>query len=63
VESKATIQPFTIKKIMANNSNEEGTGSEQTLQLTRNKGSNGFYEVPIGAATTKRTVCKDRAWR
>jgi hypothetical protein len=44
VESKAAIQPFATKKIMADNSNEEETGSQQTRQSTRNKGSNGFYK-------------------
>jgi hypothetical protein len=44
VESKATIQPFATKKIMADGSNEEETGSQQIRQLTRHKGSNGFYK-------------------
>ena len=32
VKSKATIQPFATKKIMADDSNEEETGSQRTLQ-------------------------------
>jgi hypothetical protein len=45
VKSKATIQPFATKKIMADDSNEEETGSQQTRQLTRNnEGSNGSYK-------------------
>jgi hypothetical protein len=44
VKSKATIQPFATKKIMADNSNEEETGSQQTWQSTRNEGSNGSYK-------------------
>jgi hypothetical protein len=39
-----TKQPFATKKVMADNSNEEDTGSQQTRQSTRNKGSNGFYK-------------------
>jgi hypothetical protein len=44
VKSKATIQPFARRKIMADDSNEEETGSQQTRQLTRNEGSNGSYK-------------------
>jgi hypothetical protein len=44
VESKATIQPFATKKTMADDSNEEETGSQRTRQSTRNKESNGFYK-------------------
>jgi hypothetical protein len=45
VKSKATIQPFATKKIMADDSNEEETGSQGTWELTRNnEGSNGSYE-------------------
>jgi hypothetical protein len=44
VKSKATIQPFATKKIMADGSNEEDTGSQGTQQLTRNEGSNGSYK-------------------
>ena len=44
MESKATIQLFATKKIMAEDSNQEETGSQQTRQLTRNKGSNGSYK-------------------
>jgi hypothetical protein len=36
VKSKATIQPFATKIIMANDSKEEETGSQGTWQLTRN---------------------------
>jgi hypothetical protein len=32
------------KKTMAEDSNEEETGSQRTWQSTRNKGSNGFYK-------------------
>jgi hypothetical protein len=44
VKSKATIQPFATKKIMADDSNEEETGSQQTRQWARNEGSNGSYK-------------------
>jgi hypothetical protein len=45
VKSEATIQPFATKIIMADDSNEEETGSQQTRQLTRNnEGSNGSYK-------------------
>jgi hypothetical protein len=44
VESKETIQPFATKKIMADDSKEEETGSQRTRQSTRNKGSNGSYK-------------------
>jgi hypothetical protein len=44
VESKVAIQPFATKKIMADDSNEEETGSQQTQQSTRKKGSNRFYK-------------------
>jgi hypothetical protein len=43
--SKATIQPFAIKKIMADESNKEEENEIQlTWQLTRNEGSNRSYE-------------------
>jgi hypothetical protein len=45
VKSKATIQPFAIKKIMADDSNKEETGSQQTRQMTRIEGSNGSYKI------------------
>jgi hypothetical protein len=38
VKSKVMIQPFATKKIMADNSNEEVTGSRQTQQLTKKYG-------------------------
>jgi hypothetical protein len=41
VKSKAAIQAFVTKKIMADHSNTEETRSQQTWQLTRNVGSNG----------------------
>jgi hypothetical protein len=44
VKSKATIQPLATKIIMADDSNEEETGSQQTQQSTRNEGSNGSYK-------------------
>jgi hypothetical protein len=45
VKSKATIQPFATKKIMADDSNEEETGSQGARQSTRNtEGSNGSYK-------------------
>jgi hypothetical protein len=37
VTSKATIQPFATKKIIADDSNKEETRSQGTRQLTRNK--------------------------
>jgi hypothetical protein len=44
VKSKAAIQPFATKKIIADNSNEEETGSQGTRQSTRNEGSKGSYK-------------------
>jgi hypothetical protein len=44
VKSKATTQLFATKIIMADNSNEEETGSQRTRQSTRNEGSNRFYK-------------------
>jgi hypothetical protein len=44
VKSKAAIQPFATKKIMAEDSNKEETGSQQTQQSTKNEGSNGSYK-------------------
>jgi hypothetical protein len=45
VKSKAAIQPFATKKIMADDSNEEETGSQGTRQSARNnEGSNGSYK-------------------
>jgi hypothetical protein len=45
VKSNATIQPFATKIIMADNSNEEETGSQGARQSTRNnEGSNGSYK-------------------
>jgi hypothetical protein len=35
------IQPFATKKIIADDSNKEVTGSQLTGQSTRNEGSNG----------------------
>jgi hypothetical protein len=44
LKSKATIQPFARNIIMADDSNEEETGSQGTRQSTRNnEGSNGSY--------------------
>jgi hypothetical protein len=42
VESKAMMQPFATKKIMADDSNEIETGSQRTRQSTQNKRCNGF---------------------
>jgi hypothetical protein len=53
VYSKATIQPFATKKIMAVDSKEEETGSQGTRQSTRNEGSNGSYKR--GAYRNNRT--------
>jgi hypothetical protein len=44
MESKVTIHPFATKKSMADDSNEEETGSQGARQSTRNKGSNGIYK-------------------
>jgi hypothetical protein len=44
VESKAAIQPFATKKIMADDSNQEETRSQGNQQLTRKEGSNGSYK-------------------
>jgi hypothetical protein len=44
VKSKATIQPFATKKIMADDSNEEETRSQRIRKSTRNKGSNRLYK-------------------
>jgi hypothetical protein len=53
VRSKATIQPFATKIIMADDSKEEETGSQGTQQSTRNnEGSNGSYK--IGASRRNR---------
>jgi hypothetical protein len=41
VKSKATVQPFATKKIRADDSNEEETGSQRTWQSARNEESNG----------------------
>jgi hypothetical protein len=38
------MQPVATKKIMADESNEEKTGSRQTQQSTRNEGYNGSYK-------------------
>jgi hypothetical protein len=39
-----TRRRFVTKKIMADDSNKKETGSQQTQQSTRNKGSHGFYK-------------------
>jgi hypothetical protein len=44
VKSKATIQPFATKIIMADDSKEEETGSQRIWQSTKNEGSNGSYK-------------------
>jgi hypothetical protein len=44
VKSKATIQPFATKKIMADDSNKEEIGSQGARQSTRNEGSNGSFK-------------------
>jgi hypothetical protein len=44
VKSKARRQPFATKKIMADYSNEEETGSQGTRKTTRNEGSNRSYK-------------------
>jgi hypothetical protein len=45
VKSKATIQPFATKKIMADDNNKEETGSQGAPQSTRSiEGSNGSYK-------------------
>ncbi len=58
--SKITIQPFATKKTMAEDSNKEDTGVNKpgNRQEIRDP-TNSTREVPIGAATTKRTVCKE----
>jgi hypothetical protein len=38
------MQPFATKKIVADDSNEEVTGSQRTRQSIRNEGSNGSYK-------------------
>jgi hypothetical protein len=35
VKCKATIQPFATKKIMADDSNEEETGSQRTPEMDK----------------------------
>jgi hypothetical protein len=40
LKSKAIIEPFSTKKTIADNSNKEESGSQQTRQWTRNEGSN-----------------------
>jgi hypothetical protein len=60
VESKATIRPFVIKKIMADDSNEEETGSQRARQLTNNKGSNRFYKRgAYRGSNNKKNRCKE----
>jgi hypothetical protein len=44
VESTASIQTFATKKIMADERNEEETGSQRARQRASNKGSNRFYK-------------------
>jgi hypothetical protein len=44
VKSKVIIQPLATKKIMADDSNMEETGSQPTRQLTRNEGSTGSFK-------------------
>jgi hypothetical protein len=44
VKGKGKLQPFATKKIMADDSNKEETGSQRTRQSTRNDGSNGSYK-------------------
>jgi hypothetical protein len=44
MKSKATIQPFATKKIMADNRNKEETGSQHARQSTGTEGSNGLYK-------------------
>jgi hypothetical protein len=63
VKSKASIQPFATKKIMADDSKEEETGSQQTRQLTRNEGSNGSYKRCAYKKREEQIARKDcRAW-
>jgi predicted lipid-binding transport protein (Tim44 family) len=45
MKGKARIQLFATKKIMADDSKEEETGSQRTWQLTRNEGSNGSWKI------------------
>jgi hypothetical protein len=59
VEIKGMMQPFATKKIMADDSNEEESGSQQNRQSTRKRDPmDSTREVPKGATTTKRIVCK-----
>jgi hypothetical protein len=60
LKSKATIQPFEREKIMADNSNKEVTGSQQTRNWQEMRDPmDHIREVPIGATETIRTVCRD----
>jgi hypothetical protein len=65
VKSKAMIQPFATKKIMADDGNEEETGSQPTPgnQQERRDPRDHKRQVPIGATETIRTVCKERLQR
>jgi hypothetical protein len=44
MKSKVAIHPFVTMEIMADNSNEEETGSQPIRQWTRNEGSNRSYK-------------------
>ena len=44
MKRKATIQPFATKKIMADNSNEEETRSQQTRQSTKKEIQRNIHE-------------------
>jgi hypothetical protein len=60
VKSKAIIQPSATKKILADDSNEEETGSQRTRQSTRNERSNGSYKRGAYRGNRNiRTVCKE----
>jgi hypothetical protein len=53
VKSKVTIQPLATKKIMADDSNEEETGSQQTRQSTRNEDPRESMRILCPAVLTQ----------
>jgi hypothetical protein len=65
VKSKAMIQPFATKKIMADDGNKEETGSQPTPgnRQERRDPRDHIRQVPIRATETIRTVCKERLQR
>jgi hypothetical protein len=60
VKSKAAIQPFVTKIIMADDSKEEETGSQGTRKSTKNnEGSNGSYTRGAYRGNRNDKNCKE----